>query len=88
MFYIHPWEFDPGHPRVEFERKAMLTHYARLKQTFPKTEKLLKHFTFDTVSNSVKNYEQQYGIRNFSIDELPRVAPEANSLSLAARPYE
>ena len=70
MFYIHPWEYDPEHPRVEFERKAMLTHYARLKKTSGNTEKLLDGFTFDTVSNIVKNYEQQNRIRTIGIDIL------------------
>ncbi|MEZ5068826.1 MAG: hypothetical protein R2847_10230 [Bacteroidia bacterium] len=25
-------EYDPEHPHVKFERKAMLTHYANLKK--------------------------------------------------------
>ena len=70
MFYIHPWEYDAEHPRVKFERKAMLTHYARLTKTFNNTEKLLNEFTFDTVSNIVKNYEQQNRIRTIGVDVL------------------
>jgi polysaccharide deacetylase family protein (PEP-CTERM system associated) len=26
VFYLHPWELDPGHPRVRFLWKARLTH--------------------------------------------------------------
>jgi len=70
MFYIHPWEYDSLHPRIKFERKAMLTHYANLKKTFGNTEKLLTDFRFTTVSNVVKNYEQQNRIRSVSIDVL------------------
>jgi polysaccharide deacetylase family protein (PEP-CTERM system associated) len=70
MFYIHPWEYDPAHPRIKFERKAMLTHYARLGKTFPNTEKLLKQFSFTTVSDVVKTYEQQNRIRTVSINVL------------------
>lgn len=70
MFYIHPWEYDAAHPRIQFERKAMLTHYARLKKTSPNTEKLLRDFPFTTVSSVVKNYEQQNRIGTVSINVL------------------
>lgn len=70
MFYIHPWEYDPGHPRIKFERKAMLTHYTNLKKTERNTEKLLKQFRFDTVSNVVKNYQQQRAIETVSVRVL------------------
>lgn len=70
MFYIHPWEYDAQHPRIKFERKAMLTHYANLRKTFPNTEKLLRDFSFTTVSSVVKNYEQQNRIPTVSINVL------------------
>ena len=70
MFYAHPWEYDPEHPRVKFERKAMFTHYTNLKKMIPNTEKLLKNFSFDTVSKVVKNYEQQNRIKQISIKVL------------------
>jgi polysaccharide deacetylase family protein (PEP-CTERM system associated) len=44
--YLHPWEFDPGHPRVRFRRRAMLTHYANLRSTAPKLRRLLAEFRF------------------------------------------
>lgn len=70
MFYIHPWEYDPEHPKVKMERKAQFTHYTHLSKTIPNTEKLLSHFKFDTVSNVVKKYKQQHGIRDISINVL------------------
>jgi len=51
VFYLHPWELDPKHPVVQFRRRAMLTHYARLASTQPKLEKLLTEFRFTTLSN-------------------------------------
>jgi polysaccharide deacetylase family protein (PEP-CTERM system associated) len=53
MFYIHPWEYDPGQPKVAMERKARLTHYARLQTTEPCTRRLLTDFSFTTVSELV-----------------------------------
>lgn len=46
MFYGHPWEYDPGHPKVLFHWKAMITHYFNLKGMARKTEKLLGIFQF------------------------------------------
>ena len=44
--YLHPWEFDPEHPRVGFRPLAMLTHYANLRSTEPKLRHLLGEFRF------------------------------------------
>lgn len=49
LFYIHPWELDPDHPRVPFHWKARLTHYVNLGGTARKLERLLTDFRFDTV---------------------------------------
>ena len=70
MFYIHPWEYDPGHPRVKFECKAMITHYANLKKTYGNTQKLLTHLKFETVTNLVTAYEQRGKIQNVSLQVL------------------
>jgi polysaccharide deacetylase family protein (PEP-CTERM system associated) len=47
-FYIHPWELDPGHPRVRFHWKAWLTHYANLGATAPRLGQLFRDFDFTT----------------------------------------
>lgn len=70
MFYIHPWEYDPDHPVVKMERKASITHYTRLKKTIPFTDRLLREFRFDTVSNVVEQYRSQNKLNEFSIDIL------------------
>jgi polysaccharide deacetylase family protein (PEP-CTERM system associated) len=49
VFYIHPWELDPDHPRVPFHWKARLTHYHNLGSTAPKLERLLTDFRFEPV---------------------------------------
>ncbi len=46
VFYIHPWELDPGHPRVPFHWKARLTHYVNLRSTEPRLRRLLDEFEF------------------------------------------
>lgn len=47
LFYIHPWELDPSHPRVSFNRKASFTHYINLSRTLPRFRRLLTEFQFE-----------------------------------------
>ncbi len=70
MFYIHPWEYDPSHPKIKIERKAQFTHYTRLGKTLPYTQKLLSHYQFGTVSEVVKNYEQKNEIKSVGLNIL------------------
>ena len=49
VFYIHPWELDPDHPRVAFHWKARLTHYVNLRSTERKLARLLAEFRFGTI---------------------------------------
>jgi polysaccharide deacetylase family protein (PEP-CTERM system associated) len=51
VFYIHPWELDPDHPRVRFYWKARLTHYANLSSTRERLQRMLSEFRFGTLSN-------------------------------------
>ncbi len=49
--YMHPWEFDPDHPRIRFApRIAHATHYWNLRSTAGKLRKLLCGFQFGTMS--------------------------------------
>lgn len=43
IFYFHPWEIDPGQPRVaEAPLKSRLRHYSKLAAMQPKLLKLLR----------------------------------------------
>ena len=46
VFYLHPWEVDPDHPRIELPARIRLTHYVNLKATAPRLERLLQDFAF------------------------------------------
>jgi len=47
VFYVHPWEFDPDHPRVKMPRRiAQFTHYLNLHAMVERTRKLLLDFDF------------------------------------------
>jgi len=46
VFYLHPWELDPEHPRIPLPRRISLTHYFNLKKTEERFRRLLKDFSF------------------------------------------
>ena len=46
VFYVHPWEFDPKHPRLPLPRRIAATHYFNLKSTAARFRRLLKDFRF------------------------------------------
>ncbi len=49
LFYLHPWEVDPDHPRIELPKRIGLTHYINLKATKDRLERLLRDFAFAPV---------------------------------------
>jgi len=45
VFYFHPWEIDPGQPRVEgISRKARFRHYVNIDRMESRLEQLLQDF--------------------------------------------
>jgi polysaccharide deacetylase family protein (PEP-CTERM system associated) len=50
VFYCHPWEIDPGQPRVKgVAAKSRIRHYLNLRKTEPRLERLLRDFQWDTM---------------------------------------
>jgi polysaccharide deacetylase family protein (PEP-CTERM system associated) len=49
MFYLHPWEVDPGQPRIQTSRLTQLRHYANLGKTEQRLRRLLGDFQFGPV---------------------------------------
>ncbi len=50
VFYFHPWEIDPGQPRVaNAPLKSKLRHYSRLSAMEGKLERLLGEFAWGRV---------------------------------------
>ena len=47
VFYFHPWEIDPGQPRVAgAPLKSRLRHYTKLEQMAPKLRQLVREFAW------------------------------------------
>jgi polysaccharide deacetylase family protein (PEP-CTERM system associated) len=47
--YLHPWEFDPGQPRVPASWTRRFRHYLNLDRTLTRLERLVGTFRFDTM---------------------------------------
>lgn len=46
VFYLHPWEIDPGQPRVAMSATRRLRHYANLARTEDRLARLLARHRF------------------------------------------
>ncbi|USI72124.1 XrtA system polysaccharide deacetylase [Sphingomonas morindae] len=54
VFYFHPWEIDPGQPRVDHAPlRSRLRHYSRLGAMAGKLERLIAAFAWDRVDRVV-----------------------------------
>jgi hypothetical protein len=46
VFYLHPWELDPGQPRMHGPRRSTFRHYLNLERVEGRLERLLDDFRF------------------------------------------
>jgi polysaccharide deacetylase family protein (PEP-CTERM system associated) len=54
IFYFHPWEIDPGQPRIDgVDVKTRFRHYVNLERTATRLEKLLQDFRWDRMDRVV-----------------------------------
>ena len=53
VFYLHPWEIDPGQPRLPAGRLGRFRHYRNLTHTEVRLRQLLTDFRFDTMERMV-----------------------------------
>ena len=55
IFYIHPREIDPEHPRLQSSFKRRLKSYINLKTTQTKMLQILEEFDFVTFEGFLSN---------------------------------
>lgn len=58
-FYIHPWEIDPGQPRLAVSRLNRIRHYRALDSTLGRIERLLEEFRFGSIASYLPELEGQ-----------------------------
>jgi polysaccharide deacetylase family protein (PEP-CTERM system associated) len=67
MIYLHPWEIDPGQPKLRVGLKSRLRQYVGLEGMERRLEKLVERFPFGTIS---KAYGSQMGASQASAGYL------------------
>jgi polysaccharide deacetylase family protein (PEP-CTERM system associated) len=55
IFYLHPWEVDPGQPRVKAGWKSRLRHYTNLDRCEARLRRLIGEFRFGRVRDVLSN---------------------------------
>lgn len=58
MFYIHPWEVDPGQPRLPVGPVTRFRHYRGLDRTMERLEGLCREFRFVSVARWLAEHPQ------------------------------
>jgi len=53
IFYLHPWEIDPGQPRVRTSLLSQFRHYTNLDGCEERLRRLLGEFKFGTARDSL-----------------------------------
>jgi polysaccharide deacetylase family protein (PEP-CTERM system associated) len=72
MFYVHPWEFDPGQPRPMMAWRYRFRHYVGLERSEAKLSRLLSAFAFGTARDVLETQTRR--ARVFETLLLPRVS--------------
>lgn len=54
VFYIHPWEIDPGQPRIQAPMHRYMRHYINLRTTERKLNRLLSDMRFVSFEDHLK----------------------------------
>lgn len=55
-FYIHPWELDPKHPRIQLPRRISVPHYCNLGATEGRLRRLLRDFRFTAMGDVLRQH--------------------------------
>jgi hypothetical protein len=68
VFYLHPWEIDPGQPRLPADALGRFRHYRHLNKTEGRLRRLLQAFQFGPIQSLVAN-------RPISVDRMEAALP-------------
>jgi hypothetical protein len=56
VFYLHPWEIDPGQPRLPVPLATRVRHYRNLAVTEARLRRLLRDFKFGTAASLIRTH--------------------------------
>ena len=55
VFYLHPWEVDPGQPKLDVKWFSRFRHYNNLDVCEARLDKLVSHFSFVPMGEVLRN---------------------------------
>jgi len=64
VLYVHPWELDPGHPRLQLPTKLAWIHAVGLNRLGRKMTELVKQYEFTSLGNALSRFEAIAGGTN------------------------
>ena len=67
VFYLHPWELDPGQPRLQAGLLSRFRHYRHLGETEARLGRLLQDFRFGPMSAVIAQPETTAAPNTFSV---------------------
>jgi len=79
MFYLHPWELDPGQPRPAMAWHHRFRHYVGVRKHAAKIDRLLAHFRFGTARQIL-----EAGVQPAALSAAAPTALTAEQQSLSA----
>ncbi len=60
IFYLHPWEIDPGQPRVTMPFGKRVRHYTNLDKALERLDHLLRDFAFVPIRDVLNHGKTDY----------------------------
>jgi len=70
VFYLHPWEIDPGQPRLSASALSKVRHYRNLHKTEARLERLLRDFAFGPILSvlQLQIAQEAVGVRDAALN--------------------
>ena len=62
IFYFHPWEIDPGQPRLACSALSQIRHYRNLHKTEDRLRRLLRDFRFGPMRQAIREDTPPHGL--------------------------
>jgi len=81
VFYVHPREIDPGHPRLNLGLKRAFKSYVNLKTTEPKLRSIMNDFELTTFANFIAENSSLSGDKK--VQRKPPQAEETKPASVS-----
>lgn len=72
-FYLHPWEIDPDHPRIDLPRRIAATHYFNLAATERRFRKLIREFKFAPMKDVLSIGSTDIGAEKLNVISIANI---------------